>query len=183
MIPMRYSPEFSFPAYAFVPGRHPHPRSDSHGHSYLTPEQVPLPLDPDYPERCSDFCYAIDLFNAGFYWEAHEVWEGLWIASGRAGEIADFLKALIKLAAAGVKARVGQMTGVQRHALRSLELLGFVRARRSSPVSFFCGIMIDPLMRDVRHLSEHPIVDETPTVAGRVVLPIRLTLSHLDPPA
>ena len=48
-----------------------------------------------------------DLLNHGFYWEAHEAWETLWHAAGRKGEIADFLKGLIKLAAAAVKAREG----------------------------------------------------------------------------
>ena len=32
------------------------------------------------------------LFNAGYYWEAHEVWEGLWHAYGRRGATADVLK-------------------------------------------------------------------------------------------
>ena len=54
----------------------------------------------------------IALFNAGYYWEAHEAWEGLWHAHGRDGPTADVLKGLIKLAAAGVKVREGRPHGV-----------------------------------------------------------------------
>jgi len=179
----RYSPATSFPAYAFVPGQHPHPRSDARGHSYNCPPHVPAPLKPEHPEQSLDFCFAIDLFNAGYYWEAHEIWEGLWIAHGRVGKVADFLKGLIKLAAAGVKAREGQATGVYRHAKRSLELLESIRDCQATHISSFCGIVLEPLMAHIRRLCEHPIVDTTSTVSGRAVLPIRLTLSHLDPPS
>jgi uncharacterized protein len=58
-----------------------------------------------------EYLYGVDLFNQGFYWEAHEAWEGLWIASGKAGTTAEFLKGLIKLAAAAIKRREGRDTG------------------------------------------------------------------------
>ena len=60
--------------------------------------------------RSGRFRRAIELFNAGYYWEAHEVWEELWHVEGRRGPTAELLKALIKLAAAGVKVREGQRT-------------------------------------------------------------------------
>jgi predicted metal-dependent hydrolase len=65
----------------------------------------------------------VELFNAGYYWEAHEVWEGLWHARGRKGATADLLRGLIKLAAAGVKIREGQEHGVRTHARRAAEWL------------------------------------------------------------
>ena len=66
--------------------------------------------------------WAVDLFNNGYYWEAHEAWEGLWHAYGRSGAKADFVKGLIKLSAAGVKAREGNAAGVNRHAQRAVDL-------------------------------------------------------------
>ena len=66
--------------------------------------------------------WAADLFNNGYYWEAHEAWEGLWHAYRRSGAKADFVKGLIKLSAAGVKAREGNASGVSRHARRAVEL-------------------------------------------------------------
>ena len=57
----------------------------------------------------------LELFNAGYYWEAHEVWEELWHVEGRRGPTADVLKAMIKLAAAGVKVRERRENGVRTH--------------------------------------------------------------------
>jgi predicted metal-dependent hydrolase len=64
----------------------------------------------------------MDLFNHGYYWEAHEAWESLWHAAGRTGPVADFLKGLIKLAAAGVKVAEGNQDGARSHAKRAAEL-------------------------------------------------------------
>ena len=66
--------------------------------------------------------FGFDLFNHGYYWEAHEAWERRWVAENRQGALADLLKGLIKLAAAGVKARAGKPAGVRRHARRAEEL-------------------------------------------------------------
>lgn len=113
----RYAPGYALPAYSYVPLRFPHPLSDEAGHRFGN-VQVP------HEQR---FAYAVDLFNHGYYWEAHETWEALWQACGRSGSEADFFKGLIKLAAAGVKAREGNAAGVARHARRAGELLQQVR--------------------------------------------------------
>ena len=176
----RYAPDVPFPAYAFVPGRHPHPVTDPRGHSFGHPQTVPEPLDSQCPGKSIEFLFAVDLFNAGYYWEAHEAWEGLWIAAGRKGVIADFLKSLIKLAAAGVKAREGQINGVQRHARRAEELLRSIQTERPTDNCNFCGLNLDHLILGVRSLAEQPIVDNTPSTACRVVIPVRLTMSDLD---
>jgi predicted metal-dependent hydrolase len=119
----RFAPELPFPAYAFVPGRSPHPTSDPHGHSYGRSPAIPDSFDPQQWNLCQPYLYGIDLFNHGYYWEAHELWEGLWHASGRRGPTADLFKALIALAAAGVKVRTGTPAGVVSHARRASELL------------------------------------------------------------
>lgn len=108
------------PAYAYVPRMHPHPVSDPKGHSYGDASRCIEPSHELSIQQHND--WAIDLFNNGFYWESHEVWEAIWVALGRVGTQADFVKGLIKLAAAGVKAREGNANGVQRHARRAAEL-------------------------------------------------------------
>jgi uncharacterized protein len=114
--PPRYAPERPLPAYAYVPGgRTPHPRKDPRGHSHGQRERLPPPLDPDDFEASGEYRFAIDLFNHGFYWEAHEVLEGLWLAAGKTGTVAELLKGLIKLCAAGVKEQQGMSGGVQKH--------------------------------------------------------------------
>jgi uncharacterized protein len=161
----RYAADIPFPPYAFVPGRHPHPVTDSRGHQFGQSPGPPLPLNPEFPRASRAFLYAIDLFNAGFYWEAHETWEGLWIAAGRGGQIADFLKGLIKLAAAGVKAREGQPVGVQRHAKRAAELFRSVWTQ-SACAERFAGLVLNELIDMAESLAAHPIVNDTPSVTG-----------------
>ena len=107
----------------------PDPRSAGHMAGYV-PQRI-APPDPDRWRECRDYLRGLDLFNYGYYWEAHEVWEGLWHAVGRGGLLGDFFKGLIKLSAAGVKARERRAEGTIRHARRATELLGLTAARLS----------------------------------------------------
>ncbi len=120
--PPSYVPDEPLPPYAFVPGRNPHPVSDPAGHSHGKPPEKPAPPDVEDWQSCRPYLVGIDLFNHGYYWEAHEAWEGLWHACGRSGPVATFLKGLIRLAAAGVKAREGREQGRRGHARRAAEL-------------------------------------------------------------
>lgn len=146
MKPDRLVPHIPFPAYAFVPRQNAHPTRDPNGHSYGRPEQKPAPLTTDTWQTSTDYLYGIDLFNHGYFWEAHEAWEGLWHACGRRGNIADFLKALIKLAAAGVKAREGNPNGVQRAANRAAEIFTELQSRESEKAGAFLGFAFKDLL-------------------------------------
>jgi uncharacterized protein len=83
-------------------------------------------------ESSALYLRGVELFNAGYYWEAHEAWEPLWHAHGRRGVIADVLRALIKLAAAGVKVLEGRPDGVRTHASRAAALFAQARAQAGS---------------------------------------------------
>ena len=98
--------------------------------------------------------WGCDLFNHGYYWEAHEAWEGLWHASGQRGVTADFLKGLIKLAAAGVKVREGRPAGVSRHAQRAIELFERVRSQIEDPS--YLGLDVAWLIDLAGQLQLHP---------------------------
>ncbi len=115
----------------------------------------------------SNFRYAADLFNHGYYWEAHEVWEQLWVAAGRQDAHADFLKGLIKLAAAGVKCRQGQIEGVRRHALRAAALLAGARNCWTGETS---GIVVSQVLAELIQFAEElaraPHCDSRETVEG-----------------
>jgi predicted metal-dependent hydrolase len=97
--------------------------------------------------------YGIDLFNHGYYWEAHEVWEGLWHACGRKGQTADFLKGLIKLAAAGVKVREGKPQGVRSHATRAEALLRLTARRSETAADRYMGLKSTELIQFARNLA------------------------------
>jgi hypothetical protein len=110
--------------------------NDPRGHLFNSPEPAPLPLDhlPDEPASrrlaltallAADprWLHALDLFNEGFSWEAHEAWEQFWHALGRTTAEARLVQGLIHLAAAAVKVREGKPAGVTKHTQRARELL------------------------------------------------------------
>jgi predicted metal-dependent hydrolase len=69
-----------------------------------------------------DFAHAVELFNAGRYFESHEVWEGLWLRADGAEKL--FLQGLIQAAAAMLHLERGNLPGarsLQRKAQARLE--------------------------------------------------------------
>jgi hypothetical protein len=139
--PPRLVPDLILPSYSYVPGRFPHPISDPKGHSFGFKLPLCDPPDPKRWRECRTYLVGIDLFNNGYYWEAHEAWESLWHTCGRKGTTAEFLKGLIQLAAAGVKVRQGEPRGVESHARRAAEL--FARLR---PAITFMGLQVEQLI-------------------------------------
>ncbi len=140
-ITQRLVPDKPFPPYTFVPGRAPHPKSDPKGHSFGIEEEAVTPLVPERWQESRAYLYGLDLFNAQFFWEAHEQFERLWLACGRRGIVADFLKGLIKLAAAGVKHLEGRPDGVKSHASRAAELF------RGIVAEVFLGLQLTDLIQ------------------------------------
>ena len=102
----RYSTR-PFPFYRFLPGKNPHPRRDPLGHSYGQPEPKLLAFPPELWQRSEDYLYGIDLYNFAYWWECHEVFEGLWHAVGHNSEQGNFFQALIQLTAANLKYFLG----------------------------------------------------------------------------
>lgn len=149
-------PEEPLPPYAYVPGKFPHPVRDPAGHAYGEAEAKPPQLpEADEWHRSRAYLRGIDLFNHGYYWEAHEAWESLWHAAGRNGPPADFLKGLIKLAAALVKAREGRPAGVARHAQRAQQLFSAVREGPAGPERYW-GLELDRLIDRARQFAAAP---------------------------
>lgn len=108
------------------------------------------PLDPLDWSKNSAYLHGIELFNDGSYWEAHEVWEGLWKLAGRHGPLADFLKGLIKLAAAGVKLQKNVPAGVVSHASRATQLFELTRQAVGDG---YCGFSLSILAAHGRDLA------------------------------
>jgi predicted metal-dependent hydrolase len=84
------------------------------------------------------YLLALDYFNHGYYWEAHEEWERLWRASGPDTAVGKFLKGLVKLSAAGVKVRENSIHGVRRHAASAGEVFADVAAEVGT--EHYCGL-------------------------------------------
>lgn len=102
----RLTPNLDFPRYAFVPGQTVHPTK--------APPDAHQLAQPD--DDVTAIRYGIDLFNHGYFWEAHEVWEMPWRAARRDSDSWLFRKALIRLAAAALKLRIASPEGVRAHA-------------------------------------------------------------------
>ena len=142
----RFVPDAAFPPYTFVPGRTPHPIRDPAGHLFGQAPELPPSLDPAHWQDNRAYLHGVDLFNHGYYWEAHELWEGLWRAAGRMGLLADFLKGLIKLAAAGVKVRQEQPRGIVSHAARATELFHNTAQRLGDADAVYLGLRLRDLI-------------------------------------
>lgn len=129
----------NLPAYTYIPGSStPHPIRHPSGHSFGRKNRSVKPLSPDNWQENRSFLLAIDLFNHGYYWEAHEEWERLWRASGPDTLIGKFLKGLVKLSAAGVKVRENSIHGVRRHAASAGEVFADVAAEVGT--EHYCGL-------------------------------------------
>lgn len=107
-----------FPPYRYLPfqGRstHPHPRNDPAGHSYNQEEGFLANFTPADWRTCEPYLYGIDLFNHGYWWEAHEALESVWLAAGHKATLCGrFVQGLIQLAGAQLKRFIGEPRGAQ----------------------------------------------------------------------
>ncbi len=123
---MRWLPNWPLPRPpAFVPGQMPRPAA------LRAPEPVDCP--PDAWRSDEAYLYGVDLYSAGFVWEAHEAWESPWRAATDAAR-RELLQGLIQVAAAAVKARAGRPSGVRTLAARGAKRLDTAAALAGSPV-------------------------------------------------
>lgn len=154
------SPEFpDLPPYTYVPGHAPHPISDPDGHM----RNGSL---PDTWTHQQHLHWGRHLFEYGYYWEAHEAWEHLWLELGRTSAVALTVKGLIKLAACAVKCREGNAPGALRHAARACELLG-----PQEDAELFAGWDLSAARTSARRLTDSPPVDFVAPSNQPVVLP------------
>jgi len=155
--------ETKLPAYSYVPGGPwPHPgRAAEH---QGTPKPAVAAIEGDDWVSSSVYLWGITLFNAGYYWEAHEAWESLWHAHGRRGPTADVLKGLIKLAATGVKIRERQPHGVRIHGSRASTLFEAVASEHGTRL---LGLDLMELARQAARIANEP--PEDPNTIGEAV--------------
>ncbi len=147
----RYS-GIPFPPYRFLPGRDPHPKSDA-GHSPRSLESgnAPLWLGPERWRDMPDYLLGVDLYNHGFWWEAHEAWEGLWKAIPRSDISRRFLQGLIQAGACHLQILQRQHEGARRLRQESFDHFDAVLAtlpREPAPV--FMGLALQPWLTGLR---------------------------------
>ena len=183
MLRTRFVPEVSFPPYTFIPGCTPHPIRDPDCHLFGKTPELPPPLDPAHWWQSRAYLHGIDLFNHGYYWEAHEVWEGLWRVAGREGMMADFLKALIKLAAAGVKVRQGQPRGIADHAAGAADLFRSVLQQLGGGDVRYLGFSLRELLTFAQQINTATTTDRPDKDGVRIVFDFVLHPVETDFPS
>jgi hypothetical protein len=151
---MRYSTR-ALPAYRFVPGDAPHPTRDPEGHSFGKGVPASRSWRPEDWRELEEWLWAVDLFNAEYWWESHEALETLWHAAGRTTTSARFAQALVHLSAACLNRRRGHLAAAQRQAARAVRGLRAARALRGlsaagSSRAFVMGIDVERLIGDIQ---------------------------------
>ncbi len=144
----RYSSQ-AFPPYTFVPGENPHPVRDPGGHSFGQLQHDAVEFDPEHWQDCDEYLYGIDLFNHGYWWEAHEALEGVWIAAGRTTPIGYFIQGLIQVAVALLKQHQAFTDVAQRMAADGLDKMHLVNSE-------FLGIDVPAFKKQVHAFIKAP---------------------------
>ncbi len=106
-----------------------------------------MPFPAAHWQTSDDYLYGIDLYNHAYWWECHEIFEGLWHAVGHDTEQGNFFQALIQFAAANLK----RFTGNHR-AAGNLVTSGIIRLQKTP--KFYMGIDVARLAEDF----QQPIV-------------------------
>lgn len=151
-IPQPPQPRYSsrpWPTYRFIIGENPHPTADRDGHSFEH-EGTVQELNPEHWEKCDDYLYAVDLYNYAYWWEAHEVLEGLWGNFPGGSPESDLLQGIIKISAGFYKWHLQNARGVDYHYAGGTLLLK--QALAHSPV--YMGIDLEEyLERLAKHFA------------------------------
>ncbi len=96
---------------------------------YGRTESPPQTFDPSRWQENELYLYGVDLFNHGYWWEAHAEWEMLWQATDRSDTAGSFLQGLIQVAAALVQDRSGRVEGARKLARKGVARLRRVNGR------------------------------------------------------
>jgi len=153
--PPLWLPDEPFPPYRFVPGHNPHPFAQKGGYAYgERPPNPPARARNGWRENTA-YLRGIDFFNRGWWWEAHEAWEGYWHSvEGEDAAQHDLMKALIQLAACALNRERGLDNGAARLLVSACE--GLDRARSESGGDTLCGLDLVSLADEARARLDSP---------------------------
>jgi predicted metal-dependent hydrolase len=147
---MRYT-ELELPKIAYIPGQTERPSSKS----YKLHDRKAIPITDCRGDKNIHLLYGIDLFNAGFYWEAHEAWEDLWrVETNR--EFRDVIQGLIQITGGAVKVIQENSNGVTKLWSSALNYLKV----GTTPI---CEVDMRELLKEVRSR-----LDNSKKLMGRI---------------
>ena len=99
------------PDHAYVPGQSPRHAADAF-HAFR--DSIRPGMRPEALCRTQAWCCGLDWLRRGYFWEAHELLEPVWMALPHAAPERQMVQALIQLANAGLKGRMGRPRAVVR---------------------------------------------------------------------
>ncbi len=132
-------PDIRLPAHAHVPG------------SGSVPDLGPLERAKDFTPAVTraaewsenvPYLYGHDLLRAGYYWEAHEVWEAVWLATPANGPERLLLQALIQNANARLKSAMQRENAAARLHTQVEELRIDLVARLGGRIDTYMGVNV-----------------------------------------
>jgi hypothetical protein len=152
-------PDRSFPSYRYLPGVYPHPMRDPAGHSYGDVPQRAQYRDwsVDAWSSLTAWLWGVDLFNAFYFWEAHEAWEGLWAVTPRDSAPARLLQGLIQVAAALLKIRLQSLAGATTLSREGVARIRQAAVERPSLLGLDVHRVIDDFVNYFRPLQQRTL--------------------------
>ncbi len=143
----RFVPERELPAAPFIPGIGKRP-----------PEQelrAPM-LHSDRWMANAAYLWGVDLFNNGFYWEAHEAWEAAWHAAPDDTQ-KSFMQGLVQFAAGMLKFKSGPVKTAAVLAERSLGRMQSVMRDVDQP---YMGCDLSVICDTLRRMFHGEVVEQ-----------------------
>ncbi len=133
--------KISFPKRRYMPGQSLHPDKDPQGSHIPEIPSSTIKFSAESWQKSEKYLYAIDLFNYQYFWEAHEVLEGLWVDVGRETQTGIFVQGIIQVSAALLK--------IQFSHKGALRLAGKGLLKLNSKSGVFLGIRVDSFTEKV----------------------------------
>jgi hypothetical protein len=163
---------FFLPARRHIPGSATVPdRAPLDAVKALTPRRVTHATWREAPA----YAYGLHLYAHGFFWEAHEVWEAVWLATAPNSQERHLLAGLIQLANASLKLEMAQPKAALRLLRASQDHLA--ECRNSS----LLGLDPGALARDVGAFAGRvAVLDDTPNPADLIALRPKPALTAAD---
>lgn len=136
---MRLVPDIKLPAHVHVPGSGSVPDL---GPLERAKDLVPAVTRAAEWQENVPYLYGHDLLCAGYYWEAHEVWEAVWLATPANGSERLLLQALIQNANARLKSVMQREHAAARLHTQVEELRIDLVARLGGRIDTYMGVNV-----------------------------------------
>lgn len=113
----------------------------------VSTENFPVPVSDDNWTLNITWCYGIRLINEGFYWEAHEALEPVWMSTSANTREQYLTQGVIQLANCALKKTMQKPAAARKLGILTRECLQ--RAFPGSPVNALMGLYYDELLQAI----------------------------------